>query len=83
MLDTHIYVLNNIKSGYRYIFLGLVLYILCCRRRNNTCDTGQLVGKTTGTSVEKKNQLDVIERFIALMICSTCFGYFYAHHRGL
>ena len=30
--------------------------------------------------VEKKNQLDATELFIALIICSTCFGHFYAHH---
>ena len=33
--------------------------------------------------VEKKNQLDATELFIALIICSTCFGYFYAHHQEL
>ena len=33
--------------------------------------------------VVKKNQLDVTECFIALMICSTCFGYFYAYHQRL
>ena len=33
--------------------------------------------------VEKKNQLDVTECFIVLMICSTCFGHFYAHHQEL
>ena len=31
--------------------------------------------------VEKKNQLDATEWFIALIICSTCFGHFYAHHQ--
>jgi len=30
-------------------------------------------------SVEKKNQLDAIECFIVLIICSTCFGHLYAH----
>ena len=30
-----------------------------------------------------ENQLDVTERFIALMIRSTCFGHFYAHHQEL
>ena len=34
-------------------------------------------------SVEKKNQLDATEWFIALIICSTCFGHFYAHHQEL
>ena len=33
--------------------------------------------------VEKKNQLDANEWFIALIICSTCFGHFYAHHQEL
>jgi len=34
-------------------------------------------------SVEKKNELDATEWFIALIICSTCFGYLYAHHQEL
>jgi hypothetical protein len=33
--------------------------------------------------VEKKNQLDVTECFIALIICSTYFAHFYAHHQEL
>jgi hypothetical protein len=33
--------------------------------------------------VEKKNELDATECFIALIICSTCFGHFYAHHQEL
>ena len=33
--------------------------------------------------VEKKNQLDATEWIIALIICSTCFGHFYAHHQEL
>ena len=32
---------------------------------------------------EKKKQLDAIECFIALIICSTCFGHLYAHHQEL
>jgi len=32
-------------------------------------------------SVENKNQLDATEWFIALIICSTCFGHLYAHHQ--
>ena len=31
----------------------------------------------------EENQLDVTECFIALMISSTRFGYFYAHHQEL
>ena len=34
-------------------------------------------------SVEKENQLDATEWFIALIICSTCFGHLYAHHQEL
>jgi len=33
--------------------------------------------------VENKTQLDATEWFIALMICSTCFENFYAHHQEL
>ena len=33
--------------------------------------------------VEKENQLDVTELFIALIICSTCFGHLCAHHQEL
>ena len=32
---------------------------------------------------KEENQLDVTECFIALMIPSTCFGYFYAHYQEL
>jgi hypothetical protein len=31
----------------------------------------------------KENQLDATESFIALIICSTCFGQLYAHHQEL
>ena len=33
--------------------------------------------------IEKKNQLDAPEWFIALIIRSTCFGHFRAHHQEL
>ena len=33
--------------------------------------------------VEKKTQLDVTVGFVALMLCLTCFGHFYAHHQEL
>jgi hypothetical protein len=32
---------------------------------------------------EEKNQLDATEWFIALIICSACFGHFYVHHQEL
>ena len=31
----------------------------------------------------EENQLDVTERFIAIVICSTCFRHLYAHHQEL
>ena len=39
--------------------------------------------RQTRTGVEKKNQLDASEWFIALIICSTCSGHFYGHHQEL
>jgi len=32
---------------------------------------------------KEKKQLDETECFIALIICSTCFGHLYAHHQEL
>ena len=31
----------------------------------------------------EENQLDATESFIAIIICSTCFGHSYAHHQEL
>jgi len=31
----------------------------------------------------EENELDATECFIALIICSTCFGHLYAHHQKL
>jgi len=31
----------------------------------------------------EENQLDATECFFALIICSTCFGHFYAHYQEL
>jgi len=31
----------------------------------------------------EENQLDATECYIALIICSTCFGHLYAHHQEL
>ena len=33
--------------------------------------------------LREANQLDATEWFIALIICSRCFGHFYAHHQEL
>ena len=34
-------------------------------------------------SVEKKTNQMLLNVFIALIICSTCFGHLYVHHQGL
>jgi len=59
-----------------------------CRERNVIVIWSPLVSVLNSVTllyicVEKKDQLDVTECFIALMISSTCFGHFYAHHQGL
>ena len=33
--------------------------------------------------LKNKDQLDATSCFIILIICSTCFGHFYAHHQEL
>ena len=37
----------------------------------------------TQLCVEKKNKINATEWFIALIICPTCCGHFYAHHQKL
>ena len=41
------------------------------------------LGLEIRTSKGRRNQLDVTHCFIELVICSTCFGHFYAHHQEL
>ena len=64
--------LTNICYIHKIYFLSVVKYF-----RNNTKHVNLKF------DVEKKNQLDVTECFIALMIRSTCFGHFYAHHQEI
>jgi len=41
-------------------------------------------GKEKGMSILKnKNQLDATYYFIVLLVGSTCFGHYYAHHQEL
>ena len=51
----------------------------CVKCYKNICCLNDLI------FVERReeNQQDVTECFIALMIRSTCFGHFYAHHQKL
>ena len=46
-------------------------------------DVGEWEKKHACRCVEKKNQPDATEWFIALIICSTYFGHLYAHHQEL
>ena len=36
---------------------------------------------TEDFDMKRENQLDFTQRFIELMIRSTCFGHYYAHHQ--
>ena len=45
--------------------------------------TKQYREMTTITKRREENQLDATECFIAIIICSTCFGHLYAHHQEL
>ena len=58
----------------RYLFRFIMVFL-----SSNT----QMTAQHFGLFVEKKNKLDSTEWFIALIICSTCFGHFYAHHQEL
>ena len=39
--------------------------------------------RTDTEMCREENQLDATECFIAIIICSTCFGHSYAHHQEL
>ena len=53
------------------------------KARNFSLRHDVLPSKRHPVVLEKKKQLDATERFITLIICSTCFGHFYAHHQEL
>ena len=52
-------------------------------RSKSTPALGNKPQEMKNVCVKKKNQLDATEWFIALIICSTRFGHFYAHHQEL
>jgi len=52
-----------------------------CQRRFNCLLPN--VSTSSFIRVENKNQLNATEWFIALIICSTCFGHLYANHQEL
>ena len=47
-------------------------------RVSNVVDFSQILSVT-----KKEIQLDATQWFIELMICSTCFEHYYAHHQEL
>jgi hypothetical protein len=69
------------------IFLFWLTYLEVSLTNDATTSQPSLTLKqpcsATYLRVEKKNQLDVTECFVALMRCSTCFGNFYAHNQEL
>ena len=64
-----LYVSQNKQQSFAYTAFSYLMCV-CLSVHRRIC-------------VEKKNQLDVTECFIALIIRSTCFGHFYAHHQEL
>jgi len=56
--------------------------VLSYRNRRNKY-RAYILTKESCLCVEKKNQLDATDWFIALIIRLTCFGHFYSHHQEL
>jgi hypothetical protein len=56
---------------------------MICWRMIRSCKLDVCLSVHRCICVEKKNKLDATEWFIALIICSSCFGRFYAHHEEL
>ena len=44
---------------------------------------GHIVRAQTHKFLKNKNELDITYYFIVLLIGSTCFGHYYAHHQEL
>ena len=80
---------HDLKTFHHKNFLGKVT-VICSQLNKKYVSQRQLwfqfdvcLSVQLCICVEKRNQLDVTECFIALIICSTCFGHFYAHHQEL
>ena len=56
---------------------------LSCRKNGKQYKLDVCLSMHRCICVENKNQLDGTEWFIELIICSTYFGHFYAHHQEL
>ena len=69
--------------------LAIKTFFISVERRSNLCSWLRCLClphsklHTNLPTRREENQLDVTECFIALMIRSTCFGHFYAHHQEL
>jgi len=66
----------------------LTLYTECFTLQNERISLYRghqlsFLGGNKFLSVEKKKRLDATGWFIALIICTTCFGHLYAHHQEL
>ena len=72
-------VINNLN--FRNIFLFFSINVKYCKAEDSKLDVCLSVHLCI--CIEKKNQQDVTEWFIALLICSKCYGQFYAHHQEL
>ena len=53
------------------------------RQKTLAASTNVTLTQTKFHSRREENQLDATECFIAIIICSTCFGHSYAHHQDL
>ena len=71
------------QSLYVYAYTCLTNLFQSLTGTDGTITTLKQAVNNISSCVEKKIQLDATEWFIALIICSTCFGHFYARHQEL
>jgi len=77
-----------LKTLLVYALLNMILQLVSLLTLGEVSGSNYVVSnlkheRRRSLSLEKKNQLDITECFIALMICSTCFGHFYVHYQEL
>jgi len=59
-----------------------IIHVLCCKISHHT-HIHTHTHQQPHYERSKENQLDATECFIAIIICSTCFGHSHAHHHEL
>ena len=79
----HKYNSARITSLYTPAHVRCLSYVIPSLRNHHIIQFDVCLSVHRCIYVEKKNQLDATEWFIALIICSTSFGHFYAHHQEL